>query len=509
MPARLLGGLRVGGFIIALVGFLLTRFIVAEAVTFSGTATTYLVTSLPPLLLGFGLSLFGIGLAVSTLRERYVRVIAVWCLLGTGSMIAILGVTLLDPMSGSLQPIPAPVIANVVLGGAIGGTLTGVRSAQNHERRRELARQRDQATLLNRVLRDEVLNAVAVISGRLDSITDGSPGVANQLESIRTGTDRIEDAIAEIGFIVRTPAASERSPMDVMDLIESRLTHARSELPETTFNLNTDSGTTALVHADPDFETAIDRLLELASDRSGADPPEVEIDIATIPRAVNLAITIAQGELSDDERQVLETGTLPEHDNPQVDFRVSIVSLLVNRYDGTITTEEGSSVTITISLPLAVNSGWGASRNGARYGVSRTALRNVSIAALLGGIAMGGAFALFTGNLPVIGALYGIPNATVGWISHLFHSLVFGAIFAAIVARPAVRKAEIGTLRCIGMGIGFGIFLWFFAAGLIMPLWLNALGYSAPFPNLDAIGLVGHVLWGGILGAVYAVLPEK
>ena len=39
---------------------------------------------------------------------------------------------------------------------------------------------------------------------------------------------------------------------------------------------------------------------------------------------------------------------------------------------------------------------------------------------------MGLALQLSVGSVPVIGALYGAENVWVGWITHAFHSVVFG-----------------------------------------------------------------------------------
>ncbi|MUV58060.1 histidine kinase [Halogeometricum sp. CBA1124] len=41
-----------------------------------------------------------------------------------------------------------------------------------------------------------------------------------------------------------------------------------------------------------------------------------------------------------------------------------------------------------------------------------------------------------------------------------------------------------------------------------MPLWFRTLGVPAPLPNLSAVGLVGHLVWGATLGAVFALLDR-
>jgi uncharacterized membrane protein YagU involved in acid resistance len=59
-------------------------------------------------------------------------------------------------------------------------------------------------------------------------------------------------------------------------------------------------------------------------------------------------------------------------------------------------------------------------------------------------------------------------------------------------------------LPTAGIGVAYGIIIWIGAAGLVMPLWLRAIGVSTPIPNLTAAGLLGHVVWGATLGGLFA-----
>lgn len=38
-----------------------------------------------------------------------------------------------------------------------------------------------------------------------------------------------------------------------------------------------------------------------------------------------------------------------------------------------------------------------------------------------------------------------------------------------------------------------------------MPLWLGVLGIDVPFPNFDLTSLVGHLVYGVVLGAMFAM----
>ncbi|MFC7082029.1 hypothetical protein [Halorussus caseinilyticus] len=131
--------------------------------------------------------------------------------------------------------------------------------------------------------------------------------------------------------------------------------------------------------------------------------------------------------------------------------------------------------------------------------------------AALGGLAGGLVFGVLLqtlGTMPVIASLYGMESALAGWMAHLFHSVVFALVFAAAVVRTDYRDAGLGPITALGAG--YGVALWFVAAAVVMPLWMGALGMDAPaIPNLDANSLVGHVLYGAVLGAVFAVARRR
>ncbi|MEF8937914.1 MAG: hypothetical protein V5A32_08170, partial [Halovenus sp.] len=123
-------------------------------------------------------------------------------------------------------------------------------------------------------------------------------------------------------------------------------------------------------------------------------------------------------------------------------------------------------------------------------------------AALVAGATMGVAMEATGGGIPIIGALYGIEELAVGIISHEFHSIVFGLLYAGILsAVPAARSQEIHTR--IGIALGVSLFLWLVAAGFVMPLWLNLVGLSTPVPLLTAPSLVGHLVWAVTLAVLY------
>jgi uncharacterized membrane protein YagU involved in acid resistance len=134
-------------------------------------------------------------------------------------------------------------------------------------------------------------------------------------------------------------------------------------------------------------------------------------------------------------------------------------------------------------------------------------------AGLAAGVVMG---AMLTAQMrPTIAhaipALYGLDGLAAGWGVHLVHSAVFGLVFAALAGRPAVREVTGTTGRSAAAGVAYGVVVWAVAAAVVMPVWLDAVGFAnAPsVPNLSMQSLVGHVAYGLALGVLYPVLRRR
>ena len=95
-------------------------------------------------------------------------------------------------------------------------------------------------------------------------------------------------------------------------------------------------------------------------------------------------------------------------------------------------------------------------------------------------------------------------DVLVGWLTHEFHSVVFGFVFAGLVSVAPGRYRD-SVPAHVGIGIGWGLVLWFVAAGVISAVWLRLLGIPAPLPSLSSMTLATHLAWGGSLGALTAL----
>jgi uncharacterized membrane protein YagU involved in acid resistance len=117
---------------------------------------------------------------------------------------------------------------------------------------------------------------------------------------------------------------------------------------------------------------------------------------------------------------------------------------------------------------------------------------------LVGGIAFGLSMQVM-GMLPMVAMLVGSTDPLVGWAVHLPLSIAFGAAFGALVApnREAIT---------VVLGLAWGVLLWAVAAMVVMRL---ALGAPIALDAMAGGSLLGHLLYGGLLGLVHAALPVK
>ena len=133
---------------------------------------------------------------------------------------------------------------------------------------------------------------------------------------------------------------------------------------------------------------------------------------------------------------------------------------------------------------------------------------------LVGGVVFGMMMHMMTaptpdgGQMPVIamvGQIVGSPTVGVGWAYHLFNSAVIGAMFGWLLGGRVHTYAS-----ALGWGAAYG-FVWWILGGLVlMPVFLGMPAFAPlmmPPMQMVAMGsLVGHLIYGLILGGTYAWL---
>ena len=134
------------------------------------------------------------------------------------------------------------------------------------------------------------------------------------------------------------------------------------------------------------------------------------------------------------------------------------------------------------------------------------------LAGLIAGIPFGLMIQFVVGAMGAVGALWGFPmNLDAGWVIHLVNSIVFGVVFAWFLSTNALSRFRENWLWSAGAGIVSGIVVWFVFLGFVWPLWLGAVGFPKPLsvPYFTIKPLMGHLVYGVILGALYVPLARR
>ena len=125
-----------------------------------------------------------------------------------------------------------------------------------------------------------------------------------------------------------------------------------------------------------------------------------------------------------------------------------------------------------------------------------------------GGLAGGLIFGMLMGMmgmLPMIGSMIGQPTAAAGFVVHMANSVIIGVGFAIVLGRFVS-----GISSGVGIGLAYGGVWWVLGPLTLMPLLMgigfnwNAAAAAAMLPSL-----VGHLMYGGVLGLVYTWLRHR
>lgn len=112
-------------------------------------------------------------------------------------------------------------------------------------------------------------------------------------------------------------------------------------------------------------------------------------------------------------------------------------------------------------------------------------------------------------------------SSTVGWALHLVTGIGLGVVFGLIVTRGPVigtLAADVETDFIAAMGLGvrlalagmvYGLAIWTLLSVVGLSLWASAMGVTDPiFPGLASESLLGHLLYGLLLGALFSAFVE-
>ncbi len=141
-----------------------------------------------------------------------------------------------------------------------------------------------------------------------------------------------------------------------------------------------------------------------------------------------------------------------------------------------------------------------------RSGTSSSLWQRI-IGGVVGGIAGGlvfGAMMGMMGMLPMVASVVGSESATVGFLYHMFNSVIIGAVFGLVFGVLSHTYGQ-GAL----WGLVYGVIWWILGPMILMPLMMG-MGTTGISSQVSAaltapmlMSLAGHLVYGLLTGLVY------
>jgi two-component system OmpR family sensor kinase len=491
------------GVVIAVLAFALTRFFVAEAMATSTSTVGFLLGQGPFLVAGLCITLVGVGLAISTVEPEYVGRVATWSILGVGLMVVVLASTLFDSaLTGTAStPLDIRLISKILIGGLVGGTITGFAIARSRSHEAAISHQNQRLVLLNRLLRHHVLNKANIISGYSNSNADSPAFDTNILER---SANHITETIEGVTELTQAQSRNDgpRMQSDLLTVVKEVIDDTAGSSNDQ--RIEVDIAPENTIFSTKGTERALCHLLTYLRDRIQSTEASLSISTVKTNGSLGLQFKSDASLLSPQDHSLLNSASLPDYDDPNVGFELPMARLLLEQAGASITTTEEPPAEWVDSITV-----WFPSRGASSRYNSRSLMRppRELLLAATAGVAAGvvmGVFIQFAANqIAVIGALYASESAIVGWITHLFHSAVFGVVFAASCSIWIFDQWLESFWQYVALGALYSIVLWLVAASIVMPLWLTLAGSPTPVPSFRLWSLGGHLVWGVVLGALF------
>lgn len=225
------------------------------------------------------------------------------------------------------------------------------RELERQAHQEALTRRANLVNVLNRVLRHNLRNDLAVIRGHAQLMADNL-GPEHDCEPLFRKVDNLLDVSQKarrLESIVEHDATRQQTA--IVPLIERVIDEIRTDYPSVTIEIDVTSSDESLLNVPvlPSFQRAVRELLENAA-KHGGDPASVEVRIEPIPNAVAISIADDGPGLPKSEREVIRSGV----ETPLIHgsgIGLWLVHWIVTSHDGEVVATVDDGTTMTIELP--------------------------------------------------------------------------------------------------------------------------------------------------------------
>ncbi|ELZ37249.1 sensor histidine kinase [Halorubrum tebenquichense] len=236
-----------------------------------------------------------VPIARSPLSPAHTLRITGWSALGAVTLgaVALLFVTY-ETSQGPSPTGPLVVIGGAASAGSAFGLAFGVTDARQQRTQDQLERANAQLTVLNRVLRHNIRNAMTVVSGRVEFLADRADGGGESAAVVEENVDRllsVSEHARHIGAVIGSEGpdgpGDVETVVDLVEVVDGVIERLETEHPNVEFDAP--EAATCRVRAHPLTEAVASEVIENAAVHGG-DAPRVSVSLRRVGDGVAVRV---------------------------------------------------------------------------------------------------------------------------------------------------------------------------------------------------------------------------
>ncbi|WP_144924832.1 sensor histidine kinase [Halorubrum salsamenti] len=227
-----------------------------------------------------------VPVARSPLSPTYTLRVTGWSALGalTLGAVALLFVTY-ELSQGPPPEGPSVVIVGAASVGSVFGLAFGLTDARQQRAQDQIERANDQLTVLNRVLRHNIRNAMTVVRGRVELLGERADGGEESVAVVAENVDRlltVSEHARHIGEVIGPDGADEdvEASVDLVDVVDGVIERLRAEHPDVEFDAPVAAA--CRVRAHPLAEVLVSEVIENAVVHNEGDARRVDVSVRRV-----------------------------------------------------------------------------------------------------------------------------------------------------------------------------------------------------------------------------------
>ncbi|PAU85403.1 histidine kinase [Halorubrum salipaludis] len=253
-----------------------------------------------------------VPVARSPLSPTYTLRITGWSALGALTLAAV--ALLFVAYETSQGPPPEGLlvaIAGAASVGSVFGLAFGLTDARQQRTQDQLERSNAQLTVLNRVLRHNIRNAMTVVSGRVEMLRERADGGDENAAVVEENVDRllsVSDHARHIGAVIGDDGADEgvEAVVDLVEVVDGVIERLRAEHPDAAFDAP--AAEVCRVRAHPLTEVVVSEVIENAVVHNEGDARRVSVSVRRVGGGAALRVADDGPGIPDETVETIRRG---------------------------------------------------------------------------------------------------------------------------------------------------------------------------------------------------------